>query len=609
MSFKNFSANVIFTIIAALLITCFSSSSLYAKSYRQREIKISAKINADGSLSIEESRTYDFRGFFSWADYRLPLKDLGQVVDFSLVEGNKLYLPAETHEPGTYSIRQTKDKFYVKWYYKAKDEMRTFTLRYKVTDVVNVYSDVAEFYYKFVSQTKPKAIARVIVDLSFPQKADTTNVRAWLHSSLNSFYYFTNGRIHFEASHLPKNRFFEVRAIFPPQWVANASKKFVTPRKNKILAQEKIFAERANEQRLKYQQQQQFKKTYAPKAKTFSFSAIIFGILLFLTLYNRYGKAHPVPGMSRISSEIPENITPAMANFLLLNGQISAGAITSTLLNFAAKGYLRIEEEVKEKNVLFFNYKARNQTLYLDRKKFEAEAYSSFQPHEIALIKFIFDDLGNKRDSITVAEIKKNRSKVMKWVRSWKKTIKQEWGNKPIWDKESLWATGSFAFYGLLITVLGILMTAYVTPFGFVTALAGILFTNLSFMLPRYTKEVKTIRTKLMALQKYLKKYEFRHRPGIIQQNFDRYLVYGIALGMGSRALRELVKMGISDPSQNYFPYLNIAGTQGAPDEISKSFSSLITSINSSMASASGTGGGASAGGGGGAGGASGGAG
>ena len=98
----------IFIACFVALFSLFKLNVIFAsppsKSYSIDRIEISAEILSDGSLSIEENRSYTFRGNFRWADYLLPLQNLGRVIDFQLSEAGMIYRPGSDEEPGTYFL-------------------------------------------------------------------------------------------------------------------------------------------------------------------------------------------------------------------------------------------------------------------------------------------------------------------------------------------------------------------------------------------------------------------------------------------------------------------------------------------------------------------------
>ena len=125
----------------------------------------------------------------------------------------------------------------------------------------------------------------------------------------------------------------------------------------------------------------------------------------------------------------------------------------------------------------------------------------------------------------------------------------------------------------------------------------------------RYTADVKLLRTKLIALRKYLTKYEFRKDTSVLHSNFEKFFIYGVALGIGSKAIKELLIALPEHQHASYFPWYIGAFGHSSPVAFSNAISSMVTATSATMGTAAGVGGGASAGGGGGAGGAGGGAG
>ncbi len=43
------------------------------KDYHFPDVRIAIQVDRDGTFTVEERRTYDFRGSFSWADLTIPL--------------------------------------------------------------------------------------------------------------------------------------------------------------------------------------------------------------------------------------------------------------------------------------------------------------------------------------------------------------------------------------------------------------------------------------------------------------------------------------------------------------------------------------------------------
>ncbi|MEJ2536098.1 MAG: DUF2207 domain-containing protein, partial [Calditrichia bacterium] len=169
---------LVFTLLVALIIF-YQPCSAVAKSYRIDRIAIQARVLPDGNMYIDESRTYTFRGKFSWADYKLPLQGIGNILDFSLNDENASYRESKSEEPGTYTVQSSEYSFYVRWHYQAENQSKTFTLHYLVTNVISVYQDVAELYYKFVGEENEMPVGQVTVNIQLPGQITSDVVKAW----------------------------------------------------------------------------------------------------------------------------------------------------------------------------------------------------------------------------------------------------------------------------------------------------------------------------------------------------------------------------------------------------------------------------------------------
>ena len=94
-----------------------------------------------------------------------------------------------------------------------------------------------------------------------------------------------------------------------------------------------------------------------------------------------------------------------------------------------------------------------------------------------------------------------------------------------------------------------------------------------------------------------------------MQASLEKYLIYGVALGISSKVMKEILTAVPEWQSSGYFAWYAGPIGQGSPAGFAEAVSSMVSAASTTMGTAAGVGGGASAGGGAGAGGASGGAG
>lgn len=596
--------------ISLLLLILFDLVVAYpaSKTYSIDKIDIQAEILRDGSLFITENRSYTFRGNFSWADYSLPLKNLGRITDFMLSENDMVYRQDSGKDPGTYQYFQDHKKLYVKWFYRATNESRTFTLKYRVEDAVTVYNDIAELYFKFVSEESEKSINSVPVLIKFPQVADTSLVRAWAHGPLHGQLAFESGMVRLWVSPLPKRNWWEVRTIFPVDWVPLVQKRRNEFRKEQIMHEEQLLVAQSNAKRLQLLKRKEFKEKHEQTSIELSLFLAVLGLATLVYLYNRYGKSYPVPFYNKISSDIPEQVSPAIASYIYNTGYIGAGALVATMFDLARRGFLTIEEIQLAKKSIFGTYQQKKYKLKLIRSVFENNS-NKLTVYERDMIQFLFQDLAAGSNEIDFDEIKHSNSQVMKWFSNWKKMIKNEWGNRPFYDKSSVTATVISTIFSIIIIASGILITIYFGVPGAVAVVAGIVLFGVSFIILRYTNEVKLLRSKLLALKQYLKSYHFKKDDGNFQLSVERFLIYGVALGVSSKVMKELLSTIPEWQSSSYFAWYAGTMSHGSSAGFADAVTSMVSAVNTTMGTAAGVGGGASVGGGAGAGGASGGAG
>ncbi len=577
-------------------IILLSFGSIEAKTYSIDEIFIQAEILPDGGLKIEESRTYSFKGKFSWAEYSLPLEDLGMVHDFSISEDGTEYIKSQDERPGTYKLEVSADQLYARWYYEARNESRTFVLRYKIDDAITVYDDAAELYYQFIGADNTSQIARVNVRVSLPDSAVYPEVRAWVHGPLTGKIRFQKGILQMHVSPMPANRFWETRILFPGKWAPDARNRVNSERLSTVLSEEYEWARQANQRRALAEQDLLLKRENDARALRIAVILSLAGIVFLALMYLKYGRGFDVPYHQEIDSQIPDSYHPVIVNCLNLNKQVSGSALSTALFSLAEKGVLAIGQ-ISDTGW----FKRRNFTLTINRDK--AHQLADFEDN---LIRFMFDEIGKGANTIESATLKKSSRAMRKWFRQWTKLIKKHLDPVIIWDKSSIRGTIYSAIFSSLVISGGILLAVFLGIPGLIATGAGAVCLGLSFLILRYTPEMKLKKKKWKAFRRYLIKFHTMDYESSLYNQIGIYLVYAIALGAGTKTIKRLIKIVPEEQYGVCFPWFLYA--QGTPN-IADSLVSLVSIASGTVTSAAGAGGGASAGGGGGAGGASGGAG
>ena len=124
---------IIFLVVTFLFLV---PAPVFAKDYSIPSADFVVQINPDGSADVTETRTYSFDGSFTWADEWIPLKT-STISNISL-DGGDLIQDIST------------DRVYLKWYYEAYSENKTFTLKYRIDHAVTNQKDISEYYWQLI---------------------------------------------------------------------------------------------------------------------------------------------------------------------------------------------------------------------------------------------------------------------------------------------------------------------------------------------------------------------------------------------------------------------------------------------------------------------------
>lgn len=120
------------------------ATDVFAKDYSIKTADFKVQLRDDGSADVSETRTYSFDGSYSWVDEWINLipKCINcsnyRIVNFELWEGTQEYIESKSSSAGNFSITNDGKKFYIKWYYWANFESKTFTLKYRIENAITV---------------------------------------------------------------------------------------------------------------------------------------------------------------------------------------------------------------------------------------------------------------------------------------------------------------------------------------------------------------------------------------------------------------------------------------------------------------------------------------
>jgi uncharacterized membrane protein len=599
--------------LAAAATLGLSPREALAKSYNINQLDITARLEEDGDLEVNESRTYAFRGAFTFAYRDLPKTGAVTYDDFRVSESGRPYRMDTSQEPGTYTIQRSSGNVRVTWYYRARDEARTFDLHYNIRGAVARYMDAAVLYYKFVGDDWTIEQDNITVKLTPPSAVRRKEINEWVHGPLWAESRISNdGTIFISCRRLPARTQLEIRALYPPELFPGMETGMGTVRPG-IMAEEARWAEEANLERELAARRLEARARRVESGRWLILGICAAGLSILIWLLKAYRRKPRVGRMPGITSEIPEQIPPALLDYLLNDRRVSGGGLIGSMLDLARRGFVSLREEQVEKKKLFGGTKMEPEYHWdLDRAYLDVHA-SELLPYEEALVKFLFDELAEGGDSISLEKMKKKRGEFVRFFRGWSKRVRVEAEKREWFDRRSVLGFYYGLATGIVMMLIAIPAAIYLGLWGVALIIAGGAVLILSFAIPQRTVEGETRARRWKAVRRYLKKYEFRSadRSDLVAHVSD-YLVYGVVLGLSSKIYEELAAYIPEGKQSAYLPwYIYAGGGRGSfsPAAFGQAFSAMVATATSSMSTAAGAGGGASGGGGGGAGGGGGGAG
>lgn len=567
-----------------LFIFLISPSDVFAKDYSITDAQISVRINPDGSADISEKRTYDFDDQFSWADEWINLvpKCVGcqnYTIRNAVVSDDttKKILPTE--------IQNTPDKFYIKWHYTANNEIKTFLLNYKIENAVTNHNDISEFYWQLIGDGWDKGVGNVDTKIYISPPAPDNKIWAFGHGPLNGKIYIQSGsQVNFSAENLPAKKFFEVRVLFPKLETAIFAQNG-NSNLNKILAEEKTFE----------------KKSVFNKYMAWLFVIVlsilpIIRVIYWVKKWRQVGDDAPLPEVNIAGKlhEAPTDLEPALVETLINSTLLipTGKSVTATILNLVHKKILKIER-FKTKGI----FGKTDYTLILINKNKKLTYF------ENELVQFLFGDKGNE---ISFSEIKKigrkYPTKTNTFWKKWQEEPLKELLDKGYIEKESKLAKDKLMIEVLIYFFVIILLTIFGAPmfsvFGIYIIIPILIaisaFVFLLILSPYMIKRTEKGNYELaswLAFKSYLKDYKVTvNYPIDSVILWEKYLVYGTALGISAKALSELpINLAITNTSNIYVM------TSGGSNNFS-TFSSGLTSMTSTFSSFGATGSGSSGG-------------
>lgn len=571
-------------VLIVLFVGSFSFHS-QARSFRMSGLEVNIQLQEDGSMLVEEHREFTFQGKFSEVFRSFPLDGQATFSNFKVLEKGQPYPFSDNQTPGTYMIDELQNELEVRIFVNAVDTTRTFTLQFEVQGAVERYEDAVLLYYQIISDEWTQPVFNIQTQIFPPTSLPEGEPAHWVHGSLEAVSAIKeNGLIEIELEQLPRHRYLEIRALYPTEAFPRMP---VTPAliRDEVLAETSRLAKEANQRRREAIERERREEERFQLGRQMAIPLAMLVLLLWIWLYRKYTQKPVMRDRADKFSELPEKELPALVSWLYFQTSVVSNALVSTLFHLAYRGFITISEEEKNNAVFFLN-----------RVEYETKK-EELKPFESKLLVYLFEDLTPTQDQISTKYIKKKSGRMSTFFGEWKKLVIDEAMNKEWYDEHSKRGRNAGLIASFVMFCAFSISAVLYGPWMLIPL--GVTFSFLigSLFIYHRTKKGEIAYRQWKNLRKHLKKKKFSTAGEKLDEStINYYLIYGMALGLGTQFNKRLFNYVEQTGNPSYFYWIFLH--QSSMNSFGKTVNEIITTTGAVMSSSTGAGGGGTMGGG-----------
>jgi hypothetical protein len=375
--------------LVAVAATLAIAEPAAAKSYKIVDANVSLRLAKNGDLLVTEQLTFDFNGSFEGAYRDIPTIDDQRITDVRVSEGDHQYKPGGDTVlggfdfPGRFGTEDTIEGApgtRVVWHYRASDEVRTFTIAYRVQNGAVAYDDVIDIGWTVWGEQWDFDLDHLSASFANPA-LDPSNpdYRVWGHPrDVEGTTVRGDGIATLEATAVHDHTAVEFRITMPRPAGIDTSGMQVKPGDGLpgILAEEKGLDEDFN---AAWPKTKRFLAHHVVSASLgiAAIAALVTALLALLAREHRTTVPEYLP-------EPPDDASPALAYGLVTEGGDTSRAVLATLLDLVDRGHYETRSASGDDEKLDLAIKA------LPREGHTSDA--GLKPYEKDVLEF-FDEV------------------------------------------------------------------------------------------------------------------------------------------------------------------------------------------------------------------------
>lgn len=566
------------TILVAFIV--FISPTFADVNYDITNVDVTARVNPNGSLSMERRITYKFDDSAHGVFYRQNLADNQELKNpqVRILTGNNStnIVRSDSNQNNTYKLSHSNHGYRFKVWHNVNDgDKFTIIYTYEITNAIINWKDTAELNFKIIGNGWDTDLDNVRVGIVFP--GPVKDLKAWAHGDLSGQITVNpaEGNIILTGTNVAGDEGIEVHTIFPTS-VTYQNKNIKNEKhKNYVQNQEANLARKANEKR--------------HRTKILGLGALIISGLLSLLAIIRSLTLKKSGVRPQKEKQLPRNydipaVSPVMAAILDTDDKPSSKALTAYLMQLAVKKQIEIEP-----------FKVRRKTYY------EISLIDKELINSSPLLNYLFNNVGNGQ-AFTTYELKKHHSsKLNKLFTKWQKEKMQEANSAGFFDKklENKKETNiALMIILLILSGVGIIAAIFLnqdaisfTATLILFALAIIVTIYSGKKLSPYTAKGAETTNRVRGFKKMLDEIgNFKMREVGELALWEEIMPYAVALGVSKKVLKQL-KLEFADEIDDanilfWGPFYS-SGEDGFASNFNSSFNSGAN-LNSSTSGGSG---------------------
>lgn len=623
MKLKKILTGFIITITLILLNSTSSEASLHLKN-----LDFTAQINEDGSMDVVETWDINISDtntlYKTFKIDKTKYSGISNVFVQDITSGtNKNFKKSDIWQyhldKGHYfGGINNNHEYEIAWGVSIDTTTRKqYLIRYTVKDVIKKYNDCAELYWQFVGSEFEISADSITGIIKLPNKVSNKDeLKVWGHTEyLNGEIYVTDlDIVEFNVNKYKSGNFVEVRIAMPTYVMSKLENTSNINKIDSIIEQETKWANEANARRDR--RNKNFKLLILATILVNTSIGIMFSKKIKKNKQFLEKNPNILPEQQlEYYRELPDKEeTPLEAVFILKTGykqNCLPNVFSATILNFALKGYIRIEQEGKTIKILL--NKIKTDELTGDEKKV------------LGILR-----AASNNNELTMAElekyIKNYPSKLMNLNSTFEKVSKTQASEKGKFDtnrfnKQIVYAEKNVGYIFLLIIIItasiftigyayknvqSMLITCTIISLAFfivVTIINLILNIKITTSFNGFTQKGINEQEQWKAFKKYMEDFSYLNEKEVPELVlWEKYLVYATAFGIASKVLKQLQvtypELNNQDTISNMVLFNAMYNSNGFNTGFINSISSSTSRMYSSTySSGSGGGGGFSGGG------------